>query len=118
MKNLSILVVEDEMMVLLMIEDMLEDFGCETCASAATCDQAFQHLGERNFDAAILDINLNGERSDEIARSLIENGTSFMFCSGNSVDDLPAQFRKYPFLRKPFSYEGLINKITEITRDA
>ena len=118
MKNLSILVVEDEMMVLLMIEDMLEDFGCENCASAATCDQAIKHLGERNFDAAILDINLNGERSDKVAGALVEKGVPFMFCSGNTVDDLPPQFRSYPFIRKPFSYEGLINKITEITRDA
>jgi CheY-like chemotaxis protein len=33
-----ILVVEDEMMVLMVIEDMLADIGCESVTAAATVD--------------------------------------------------------------------------------
>jgi CheY-like chemotaxis protein len=35
-----ILVVEDEMMVLMLIEDMLSDLGCEAVTTAATVPQA------------------------------------------------------------------------------
>ena len=35
-----VLVVEDEMLVLMMIEDMLADLGCESVTAAATIDQA------------------------------------------------------------------------------
>lgn len=35
-----ILVVEDEMLILLMIEDMLADLGCESVTAAATIDEA------------------------------------------------------------------------------
>ena len=35
-----ILVVEDEMMVLMLIEDMLSDLGCEAVTTTATVPQA------------------------------------------------------------------------------
>ena len=35
-----VLVVEDELFVLMMIEDMLADLGCESVISAATVDKA------------------------------------------------------------------------------
>jgi len=40
----SVLVVEDEMLVLIMIEDMLADLGCEAVATAATVKQAIACL--------------------------------------------------------------------------
>src|ERR1700731_3991555 len=65
-KSLSgrrVLVVEDEMMVLLLIEDMLSDLGCESVTTAATVDQALALMDGRVFDVAMLDVNLNGQKS-------------------------------------------------------
>lgn len=45
-----VLVVEDEMLVLLMIEDMLADLGCESVTAAATVDQALAAIDNQIFD--------------------------------------------------------------------
>jgi len=114
MKNKKVLIVEDEMMVLIMLEDMLHDFGCQNPESAATSEQALELLGLHSFDVAILDINLNGKRSYDVAAALTAKQIPFVFCSGNSVLDLPPNFRNVPFLRKPFSYEALSTQLTTL----
>ena len=116
MTNKKVLIVEDEMMIMLMIEDMLTDYGCESFASAATSSQALKYLAEQPFDAAIVDINLNGIRSDEVAEALVAKKIPFIFCSGNSVNDLPKKFRTTPFLRKPFTYENLTKMLNKIVQ--
>ncbi len=69
-----ILVVEDEMLVLMSIEDMLADLGCESVAAAATVDQAVALIRAQFFDAAMLDMNLNGTKSFPVADKLAELG--------------------------------------------
>jgi CheY-like chemotaxis protein len=112
------LVVEDEMMVLLMIEGMLADFGCEVAASAATAQQALELIATRCFDGALLDMNLNGERSDAVARALEAHGVPFIFCTGGDMEDVAPQFRDHPFLRKPFSYDDLAEKLAHLHLEA
>ncbi len=113
-KGLRFLVVEDEMMVLLMIEDMLGDLGCEVVASAATAQQALELIATQPFDAALLDMNLNGETSEAVAEALVAHGAPFIFCTGGDVGDVAPQFRDHPFLRKPFSFEDLSDKLREL----
>jgi CheY-like chemotaxis protein len=43
-----VLVVEDEMLVLLMIEDMLADLGCQSVTSAATVDKALALINAKS----------------------------------------------------------------------
>ncbi|MEO8455056.1 MAG: response regulator, partial [Sphingomicrobium sp.] len=65
----SILVVEDEMLVLLNIETALTDLGC-TAIAAATIDGALTLLDDIRFDAAMLDVNLHGQKSYPVADAL------------------------------------------------
>jgi CheY-like chemotaxis protein len=58
-----VLVVEDEMMILMIVEDMLADLGCESVTTAATAHQAIALIDTQVFDAAMLDMNLNGNKS-------------------------------------------------------
>ena len=51
------------MMILMIIEDMLADLGCESVTAAATVDQALALIDAQVFDAAMLDMNLNGNNS-------------------------------------------------------
>ena len=46
-----VLVVEDEMMMLMIIEDMLAELGCESVTAAATVDQALALIDTQVFDA-------------------------------------------------------------------
>ena len=113
-KGHRFIVIEDEMMVLLMIEDMLADLGHEVVGAAATCQQALDLIATRSFDAALLDMNLNGEKCGGIAEALVARGIPFIFCTGSDMLDVAPELRTHPMLRKPFSYEELVDKVSQL----
>lgn len=102
-----ILVVEDEMMVLMMIEDMLADLGCESVTAAATIEEAVALINAQVFDAAMLDMNLGGTKSHSIADALAARGVPFIFSTGYSGHDIRDGYRDRPILKKPFKFEEL-----------
>ena len=89
-----ILVVEDEMLVLMSIEDMLADLGCESVTAAATVDQAVALIDAQVFDAAMLDMNLNGTKSFPVADKLAELGVPFIFATGYSAPRHEGRLRR------------------------
>lgn len=102
-----ILVVEDEMLVLMSIEDMLADLGCESVAAAATVDQAIALIDAQVFDAAMLDMNLNGTKSFPVADKLAALGVPFIFATGYSAQDMRDGYGDRPLLKKPIRYAEL-----------
>jgi CheY-like chemotaxis protein len=109
-----VLVVEDEMLVLMMIEDMLADLGCDCVAAAATVDQALALIDGENFDAALLDLNLNGRDSHSVADALAARDVPFAFSTGYSEQHLGESGHDRPVLRKPFKYEELGEILTRV----
>src|SRR5688572_9469506 len=77
-----LLVVEDEMLVLMLIEDMLADLGCTSVKAAASVEQALTLIGANHFDVAMLDMNLNGDRTHAVAAALAAKGVPFVFATG------------------------------------
>jgi CheY-like chemotaxis protein len=104
---LRALIVEDEGAVALLIEDLLEELGCELAASVAGLEQAFQILDSDRFDFAVLDVNLGGQNSFDLARALIRRGTPFIFSTGYGNSSLPVDLSDQPVLTKPFAPEQL-----------
>ena len=102
-----VLVVEDEMIILMMIEDMLADLGCEAVTAAATVDQALALIDAQVFDAAMLDLNLNGNKSLPVAAALAARNMPFFFTTGYTGHDMKDGYRDRPLLKKPFQYEEL-----------
>ena len=109
-----ILVVEDEMMVLMLIEDMLSDLGCEAVTTAATIPHALTLREEQVFDAAMLDMNLNGDRSLSVADALAARDVPFVFSTGYSGGELTNGYRDRPLLIKPFQFEKLAEIFTDL----
>jgi DNA-binding response OmpR family regulator len=67
-----------------------------------------------DFDAALLDVNLNGEMSWEVARVLAERGVPFLFSTGYSTKTvLPADLSGTAIISKPFRISDIENKIRE-----
>jgi CheY-like chemotaxis protein len=109
-----ILVVEDETLILMMIEVMLTDMGCESVTAAATVDKALALIDAQVFDAAMLDMNMNGNTSHSVADVLVARGVPFVYCTGNNshkVMDVP---HYQPVLKKPFNYEQLVEIFTRL----
>ncbi len=109
-----ILVVEDEMLILMMIEEMLADHGCESVSAAATTDRALALIGAQTFDAAMLDMNLNGQKTRAVADALAARGVPFIFSTGYSGVDMRDGYGNRPILKKPFRDEQLVEILTQL----
>jgi CheY-like chemotaxis protein len=110
-----VLVVEDEMMVLMNIEDMLTDLGCAVSA-AATVDQALALIDAQAFDAAVVDVNLDGRQSYSVADALGARGVPFLFSTGCSGQSMKDGYRDRPVLGKPYSVADLVEILTRLLR--
>ncbi|KXF76418.1 hypothetical protein ATN84_16240 [Paramesorhizobium deserti] len=108
-----VLVVEDEVLVLMMIEDMLADLGCESVTAAGTIEKAVASMEEHVFDVAMLDMNLNGNDSLKVAKALTARGVPFVYCTGNG-HGIKEDSANTPVLRKPFSFEELTGILTRL----
>jgi CheY-like chemotaxis protein len=107
--GLRLLVVEDETMVALMLEDMLDEFGCVVVDVAGTLSRGMAIVADEplSFDGAILDVNLGGERVYPVATRLAERGVPFIFCTGYGRHGLDTDFAHVPTLAKPYMPEDL-----------
>jgi CheY-like chemotaxis protein len=109
-----ILVVEDEMLILLNVEDMLADLGCTSVSAAATADQAVALINAQAFDAAMVDVNLDGRKSYPVADALAARGVPFVFSTGYSGLSLDDGFRDRPLLGKPYREAELVEILTRL----
>ena len=112
--GLRILVVEDEALVLMEIEDMLRELGCEIVGPASTVATALSAIGENALDGALLDMNLRGEPILPAAERLMARGIPFLLVTGYAIcsSDAPT-LKDAPRLTKPFSLQSLGAAMTE-----
>ena len=57
LQGLRILVAEDELLVLLVLENMLREIGCEVVGPVATVDAALDAISRGGIDGALLEEN-------------------------------------------------------------
>ena len=101
----SILVVEDEPLIAMMLEDFLETLGHRIHATCDTVSAAIGEADKGGFDIAILDVNLNGETAWPVARKLREKQIPFVIATGGHVDPPPAEFANVPVIEKPYTVD-------------
>jgi CheY-like chemotaxis protein len=111
-----VLVVEDEAMVAMLLEAMLEDLGHEVAAITGKTSEAAILAREAPIDLAVLDVNLNGEFTYEIAALLRTRGIPFLFATGYGNAGLAPEWRDVPTLQKPFQLRELRERIEEVVR--
>jgi two-component SAPR family response regulator len=97
-----VLVVVEEMLVAWLLEDMLAVLGCTVVGPVVSVDQALSTLEAQAVDAAVLDINLSGQRSFLVADALAVRRVPFIFTTGYERNSLPDSYQRYPLLQKPF----------------
>ncbi len=96
-----ILIVEDDLVIALMIEEFVREFGYAVSSVAGTVAMARLQIAQRNFDAVLLDINMEGEYQPETADVLLEAGVPFAFVTGYDYV-LEPRHEGVPLLEKPF----------------
>lgn len=90
------------MLVSMLVEDMLTDFGCSIVGPAPDLDQALQLAETSEIDAAILDVNVGGRQIFPVADILRGRGVPYVFASGYGEAGLVEPHKGSPVLQKPF----------------
>jgi CheY-like chemotaxis protein len=113
LSGLRLLVVEDESHVAMLIEDMLADMGCDVVASAARVSEALRLIEATDIDAAVLDVNVAGEKVFPVAEKLRDRKIPFVFATGYGADGVREDFRTHPVVPKPFPQSHLRKALTK-----
>jgi CheY-like chemotaxis protein len=102
-----VLVVEDEYLIRMLLEDMLADLGYGVAGAVGTVAEASALAASGDFNAAILDVNLDGQEIFPVADILAGRSLPFVFVTGYGERSLPDRYRDRPALQKPFQVEQL-----------
>jgi CheY-like chemotaxis protein len=98
-----ILLVEDEIILADILLDYLKAEGAHIIGPVDNVEDALSAVRTNNIDAAILDINLRGERTYAIADKLQNIDVPFIFLTGNISWAAPG-YDTVPMLQKPFDH--------------
>lgn len=110
-----ILIVEDEMLIAMMLSDWLEELGHEPIGTAFTVDDAIARIGQDAIDAAIVDINLRGRRSDPVAAALVECSIPFIFATGDHADSVGDEYKDRPVISKPYDFAAFASAVEALS---
>ncbi len=116
LEGVRVLLVEDEYLVASLIEEILETAGCIVTGPIPRLAEAVDAADRERCDAAVLDVNLAGERIYPVADILSRRNIPFVFVTGYGV--LPGEYAKRPRLCKPFKMADLIDTLSDIVNTA
>jgi DNA-binding NtrC family response regulator len=106
-RQVSILLVEDEALIRMALAAMVEELGHRVVLETGTIRDAGAYAMTGVFDLAILDINIGGYGIDPVADVIEKRGLPFLFVTGYGTAHLPSLFRRRPVLEKPVSIDRL-----------
>lgn len=113
-----ILIVEDEFFLADELAGELLTEGAEVIGPAASVEMAEQLVAHSLPDCAILDINLRGVWSCDLARSLAQKGVPFLVLTGYDPSALPADLRGAPYMEKPVASSLVLDRLSAVIRSA
>lgn len=103
-----ILVVEDEYMIAKDVGRDLENAGAIVVGPVPSVAMALNLIAqETELHAGVLDVNLNGEQSYAVAEALEARGIPYLFATGYSSADLPAEWRRARIEMKPLRIDAV-----------
>lgn len=109
-----VLLVEDEIIVCWLLEEMIGELGYTVVGPAARVSQALSIIESVAIDAAVLDLNLDGEPSYAIADALLARGIPFVFSTGYNKNTVREGYRSVPLLQKPYHIAELTDALAKL----
>jgi CheY-like chemotaxis protein len=116
LEGCRILVVEDEFLVAMLIQEMLEGAGCVVAGPIPRVAEALEAASSDAYDAAVLDVDLAGERIDPVADVLSRRNIPFVFVTGYGTGALPGEYAERPRLCKPFKLAELLGTLSNLVK--
>ncbi len=100
--NKRVLVVEDDMLIALDTVNELRNAGCTEVTPVSRLEPAMTLAQAQGFDAAVLDVFLEGAYVWELAGTLTAQAVPFIFLTGfGHAIEFPPAFASIPRLEKP-----------------
>lgn len=103
----KVMLLEDEAIIAFAVEDMLMDLGCIVVGPALRLADGLQLAATSEIDAAVLDVNINSERSYPVAETLERRGVPFLFATGYDREGLEWRGTAPEVISKPYRREQL-----------
>lgn len=113
LRGIRAIVVEDETFLRLELSDMLEECGCQVVGTAGRVGAALRLVEEQEFDIALLDVNLGGERIDPVITAIERRGAPFLLLTGYGTKALEGRSQAV-VVEKPYEREQLVNAIAQV----
>jgi len=115
LQGARILIVEDEFLLAEDLADRLKREGCDVIGPASREAKALSILERDRPDAVVLDLNLDGKLSIDLAKTLVARQIPFLIVTGYGKRefDTPA-LQEAPRLQKPIKTEELVRALCDL----
>lgn len=112
LQGASVLVVEDEFLLLSELEATLCDAGADKVHACRTIEEADSAVESQAIAVAILDVRVGRESVAPVARKLAKRKTPFLFYTGQTAED-PAmrEWSDHPVLSKPAAPDQIVDAL-------
>lgn len=110
-----VLIVEDSPVIAVDAEQRLQGDGWFVVGPAYDMDQAMDLAKREQIDAAVLDLNIRGEKSFAVMQVLQDRNIPFLITSGYADWSMPEEWRDRPRLQKPYRMGALVGAVCEIS---
>lgn len=113
MSDIRILIVEDDPFIAMDIEyAVMEKLGDSAELVIVESVEEARRAAASPVSCALLDIDVVGGKTFDIAASLLDKGTPIAFVSGATPSDVPLALKAVRFLRKPFSTREIVSFVS------
>lgn len=116
----TILVLENEYFTAETLATLLADAGATVVGPLSAVQEAMDWLSTASgtLDGAILDVNVRGGLSFEVARQLSRRNVAVVFYTGGGGHFIPAELSRFPVILKPARRETLIKALLDATLES
>ena len=114
LRDLRILVVEDEFLIAMNLVDALENAGSFVLGPVASVAKAISKIeSEAYIDAAVVDVNLGGLLAFPVADMLVARKIPFIFTSGYEDNVLKTRYSQVKNCLKPYHFRAMEEALVE-----
>ena len=112
-----ILVIEDSPVVAPFTADVLDELGWAVVGPAPNMAAARELVEAGEFDAAMMDIHIRGERVFPLCEMLEAMGVPFILTSGYADWQIPEKWLDRPRLQKPYTIDQVEEALGALLSD-
>jgi len=109
-----VLVLEDEYFFADDLNRRLTEHGAEVVGPISELAEAYQLIVQNGFDAAIMNVNLRGQKAFVLADELKRRDIPFMFATGFGANSIPSRFSHVKVRQKPFGAQEIVSDVAEL----